>query len=134
MSKHTRIPTLIMSATYAITTFSQIFQNRIPRDSGQNSYITRFSITHWIRNRAWTRKNTRKNVFGHFYQNLFIYEIMGSFLIIFWSNYGHFSWLNFFRKDWHIFAILRVPKMCQSFRDNCMWYTVNHITHAACNT
>ena len=27
-----------------------------------------------------------------------------------------------FRKDWHIFWILRGPKMCQSFRDNCTWF------------
>ena len=26
----------------------------------------------------------------------------------------------FLRKDWHIFGILRVPKMCQSFRDDCI--------------
>ena len=40
-----KTPTHI-SATYAITNFDQNFQNRIPRESGKNFYIIRFSITY----------------------------------------------------------------------------------------
>ena len=50
-------PPTHMSATYAITNFYHTSSNRIPRESAQNFYIIRFSISYWVRKPILIPKN-----------------------------------------------------------------------------